>query len=46
MIKERQKARNVKDWASADAIRKELSRKGIILEDGPKGTSWRLRIEE
>ncbi|MBE9542573.1 MAG: cysteine--tRNA ligase [Proteobacteria bacterium] len=45
MIKERQKARKVKDWASADAIREELSRKGIILEDGPKGTSWRLRIE-
>jgi len=45
MIKERQKARKVKDWASADVIREELSRKGIILEDGPKGTSWRLRIE-
>ena len=45
MIKERQKARKVKDWASADAVREELSRKGIILEDGPKGTSWRLRIE-
>jgi len=46
IIKERQKARKAKDWASADVIREELSRKGIILEDGPKGTSWRLRIEE
>jgi cysteinyl-tRNA synthetase len=46
MIKERQKVRKAKDWASADAIREELSRKGIILEDGPTGTSWRLRIEE
>jgi len=45
MIKERQKARKTKDWASADTIREELSRKGVILEDGPKGTSWRLRIE-
>ena len=46
MIKERQEARKTKDWASADAIREELFGKGIILEDGPKGTSWRLRIEE
>ncbi|MBW1672878.1 MAG: cysteine--tRNA ligase [Deltaproteobacteria bacterium] len=46
MIKERQEARKTKDWARADAIREELFGKGIILEDGPKGTSWRLRIEE
>lgn len=46
MIKERREARKVKDWMRADAIREELSRKGIILEDGPRGTSWRLRIEE
>ena len=46
MIKERQKARKAKDWARDDAIREELSRKGIILEDGPTRTSWRLRIEE
>jgi len=46
MVKERQEARKAKDWARADAIREKLSRKEIILEDGPKGTSWRLRIEE
>jgi cysteinyl-tRNA synthetase len=46
MIKDRREARKVKDWMRADAIREELSRKGIILEDGPRGTSWRLRIEE
>jgi len=46
MIKERQKARKAKDWASADTIREELSRKGIILEDGSTGTTWRLRIKE
>jgi len=45
MIQERDEARRTKDWAKADAIREELSRKGIILEDGPKGTSWRFRIE-
>jgi len=46
MIKERQEARKTKDWARADSIREELFGKGIILEDGPQGTSWRLRIEE
>jgi len=46
MIKERQEARKTKDWARADAIREELFGKRIILEDGPQGTSWRLRIEE
>jgi len=46
MIKEREKARKAQDWASADAIREELSEKGIILEDGPTRTIWRLRIEE
>jgi cysteinyl-tRNA synthetase len=45
MIQERDEARRTKDWAKADAIREELSGKGIILEDGSKGTSWRLKIE-
>ncbi len=45
MIQERNEARKSKDWVMADAIREELSGKGIILEDGPKGTKWRFRIE-
>ena len=44
MIQKRDEARKTKDWARADSIREELSRKGIILEDGPKGTSWRFSI--
>jgi cysteinyl-tRNA synthetase len=41
MIAERQAARKAKDFARADAIRAELLSYGIILEDGPQGTTWR-----
>lgn len=41
LIGERARARTGKDWARADAIRDELKRLGIVLEDGPKGTTWR-----
>ncbi|UCH00614.1 MAG: cysteine--tRNA ligase, partial [Deltaproteobacteria bacterium] len=45
LIQERDKARRARDWARADAIREELSGKGIILEDGPRGTKWRFNID-
>jgi cysteinyl-tRNA synthetase len=34
-------ARQAKNWAEADRIRKELAEQGILLEDGPAGTTWR-----
>ncbi|MDA8408808.1 MAG: cysteine--tRNA ligase [Treponema sp.] len=42
LVAERHLAKKAKDWARADAIRDELKNRGIILEDGPSGTVWRL----
>lgn len=44
MVAERTKAREEKDWARADDIRDELRKQGVILEDGPEGTTWRYEI--
>ncbi len=42
LIEMRNEARKAKDYARADAIRNRLAQLGIVLEDGPKGTSWRI----
>lgn len=40
-IKDREKARAAKDFTTADKIRNELKKKGILLDDFPEGTRWR-----
>jgi cysteinyl-tRNA synthetase len=44
LIQERSQAKAEKDWARADAIRDRLKEKGVVLEDGPQGTTWRFEI--
>ncbi|MBM7342744.1 cysteine--tRNA ligase [Pantoea coffeiphila] len=43
LIKMRNDARKEKNWAQADVARDKLNELGIILEDGPAGTSWRRK---
>ena len=41
LIQARLTAKKNKNFAEADAIRKQLAEAGIVLEDTPQGTTWR-----
>jgi cysteinyl-tRNA synthetase len=43
LIEERIAVRKEKNWNRADEIRDYLSSKGILLEDTPQGTIWRVK---
>lgn len=43
LIRQRKTARDRRDFAASDAIRKELDEAGILLEDTKEGTTWRLK---
>ncbi len=43
LIAERTEARANKNFQAADRIRDDLAAKGVILEDSPAGTTWKLK---
>jgi cysteinyl-tRNA synthetase len=43
-IIERKIARDNKNWAKGDAVRKELDDAGILLEDKKDSTTWKVKI--
>jgi cysteinyl-tRNA synthetase len=43
MLREREKARKSKNWKEADRIRAELKHQGILVEDSPQGTIWKVQ---
>jgi cysteinyl-tRNA synthetase len=43
LIEKRNAARKSKDFALADQIRDDLAAGGVILEDSPQGTRWKMQ---
>jgi cysteinyl-tRNA synthetase len=42
LVNLRAAARKNKDYATGDAIRNQLAEIGVVLEDGPEGTVWKI----
>ncbi len=44
LIKEREQAREKKDWSRADTLRDLLLQRGISIKDTPEGTKWTKNV--
>jgi cysteinyl-tRNA synthetase len=42
LVQVRNEARERRDWKGSDAIRDQLKAIGVILEDTPDGTRWKI----
>jgi cysteinyl-tRNA synthetase len=42
LILDRTEARKAKDFAKADALRSELDKRKVLVDDGPEGSTWRM----
>ena len=43
LIENRMQAKKQKDYQKADELRNEIDSLGVILEDTPDGTVWRIK---
>ncbi len=43
LITDRNSARQSKNWAEADRCRDDLTQMGVLIEDTPNGTEWKLK---
>jgi cysteinyl-tRNA synthetase len=43
LISRRDTARKAKNWLEADRIRQALQEKGVVIEDAPGGTVWKVK---
>ena len=42
LLEMRESARASKNWPESDRIRDELTEMGVVVEDSPDGTKWRI----
>jgi cysteinyl-tRNA synthetase len=40
LVRDRNHARESKDWVKSDSIRDELTEMGVKIQDTPEGTKW------
>ncbi|WP_028580745.1 cysteine--tRNA ligase [Desulfogranum japonicum] len=45
LIRQRERARQLKDWTAADSVREELLRQGVTVSDTVNGTIWEKTVE-